>query len=54
VAQIPVHTFTDSTAFKKFSFLNQVAREDIPVYTMPKFNVDSVIKYENELNEENK
>ena len=46
-AQITTTIFPNGNAFKEFHFLNQVSKEAIPLYTMPYFNLDSIIQEEN-------
>ena len=50
-AQIKTTIFPDGNAFEQFPFLNQINIEEIPIYEMPSFNLDSVIQEENELDE---
>ena len=48
-AQITTTIFPDGNGFKEFPFLNQVTKEKMPLFTMPYFNLDSVIQEEKEL-----
>jgi len=48
-AQVTTTIFPDGSAFKEFPFLNQIHNEEIPLYTMPSFNLDSIIHKEREL-----
>ena len=50
-AQITTTIFPDGNGFKEFPFLNQLNKEEIPIYTMPSFNLDSIIQEEKELDE---
>ena len=46
-AQVKTTIFPNGDAFKEFSFLYQINEKEIPLYEMPSFNLDSVIKEEN-------
>ena len=48
-AQITTTIFPNGDAFKEFPFLNQLNKEEIPIYTIPSFNLDSIIQEEKEL-----
>jgi len=48
-SQITTTIFPDGRAFKEFPFLNQIDKEKIPIYTMPSFDLISVVKEEKEL-----
>ena len=48
-AQIKTTVFPNGDAFKEFPFLNQLNKEEIPLYEMSSFNLDSVIQEEKEL-----
>jgi len=50
-AQITTTIFPDGNGFKDFPMLNKINKEEIPLYTMPSFNLDSIIQEEKELDE---
>ena len=50
-AQITTTIFPDGNGFKEFPMLNKINEEEIPIYTMPSFNLDSILQEENELDE---
>ena len=50
-SQITTTIFSNGNAFEEFPFLNQINKEDISLYEMPSFNLDFVIKEENEYRE---
>ena len=50
-AQIRTIIFPDGNGFKDFPMLNKINKEEIPLYTMPSFNLDSIIQEEKELDE---
>ena len=50
-AQIKTTIFPECNAFEEFTFLNKINKENIPLYVMPSFNLDSIIQTERELDE---
>ena len=50
-AQIKTTIFPDGNAFKEFPMLNKINKEEIPLYIMPFFNLDSILQEEKELDE---
>jgi len=50
-AQVTTTIFPDANAFVQFPFLNQINKEEIPLYIIPSFNLDSIIQEERKLDE---